>query len=68
MAEADRPSVIVLRSHIGWPSPKYTDTAKAHGEAIGLDNDEVRAIKSILGLDPDEHFVVPDDVLESRGA
>jgi transketolase len=63
MAEADRPSVIVLRSHIGWPSPKYTDTAEAHGEAIGKDADEVRAIKDILGMAPDEHFVVPDDVL-----
>ena len=51
MAEADRPSVIVLRSHIGWPSPKYTDTAKAHGEAIGKDADEVRAIKEIIGMD-----------------
>ena len=64
MAEAERPSVIVLRSHIGWPSPKYTDTAKAHGEAIGQDADEVRAIKEMLGMAPDEHFVVPDDVLE----
>jgi transketolase len=64
MAEAERPSVIVLRSHIGFPSPKYTDTAKAHGEAIGLDDDEVRAIKEILGLDPDVHFAVPADVLD----
>ena len=64
MAETERPSVIVLRSHIGWPSPKYTDTAKAHGEAIGQDADEVRAIKEMLGLAPDEHFVVPDDVLD----
>ena len=62
MAEADRPSVIVLRSHIGWPSPKFTDTAKAHGEAFG--EDEIREVKEILGLAPDEHFVVPDDVLD----
>lgn len=64
MAEAERPSVVVLRSHIGWPSPKYTDTAAAHGEAIGKDADEVRAIKEIIGFDPDEHWLVPDDVLE----
>jgi transketolase len=64
MAEADRPSVVVLRSHIGWPSPKYTDTAAAHGEAIGKDADEVRAIKEIIGFDPGEHWAVPDDVLE----
>jgi transketolase len=63
MAEADRPSVVVLRSHIGYPSPKYTDTAAAHGEAIGKDADEVRAIKEIIGFDPDEHWLVPDDVL-----
>ncbi|MGZ4736255.1 MAG: transketolase [Acidimicrobiia bacterium] len=63
MAEADRPSVIVLRSHIGWPSPKYVDTAKAHGEALAQDHDEVRAVKEILDMAPNEHFVVPDDVL-----
>ena len=50
----------MLRSHIGYPSPKYTDTAKAHGEALGAD--EVAAVKEILGL-PDEDFFVPDDVL-----
>ncbi len=63
MAEAERPSVIVLRSHIGFPSPKYTDTAKAHGEAIGNDHDEVAAVKVILGMDPDVQYAVPDDVL-----
>jgi transketolase len=52
---------VILRSHIGWPSPKYTDTAFAHGNALG--EDEVRAVKEILGLPPDEQFWVPDDVL-----
>jgi transketolase len=66
MAEADRPSMIVLRSHIGFPSPRFTDTSKAHGEALG--EDEVRAVKEILGMAPDEHFVVPDDVLEAYRA
>jgi transketolase len=61
MAEADRPSLVVLRSHIGYPSPQFTDTPKAHGEALG--EDEVRAVKEIIGLPPDEHFFVPDDVL-----
>jgi transketolase len=61
MAEAERPSLVILRSHIGWPSPKYTDTAFAHGNALG--EDEVRAVKEILGLPPDEQFWVPDDVL-----
>ncbi len=59
--ETGRPSLVVLRSHIGWPSPRYTDTAKAHGEALG--EDEVRRVKEILGLDPEAHFAVPDDVL-----
>src|SRR4051812_25515026 len=61
MAETSRPSLIVLRSHIGYPSPKYTDTAKAHGEALGAD--EVAAVKAILGL-PAEDFYSPDDVVE----
>ncbi|MEX2256075.1 MAG: transketolase, partial [Acidimicrobiia bacterium] len=61
MAEAGRPSLVVLRSHIGYPSPKYTDTAHAHGNPLG--DDEIRAVKEILGLDPDAQFQVPDDVL-----
>ena len=60
MAEAERPSLVILRSHIGWPSPKYTDTAHAHGSPLGAD--EVAAVKEILGLPPDD-FYVPDDVL-----
>jgi transketolase len=62
MAAEDRPSIIVLRSHIGWPSPHKTDSEKAHGDPLG--EDEVRATKEILGLPPDEHFWVPDEALE----
>ncbi|TMK89575.1 MAG: transketolase, partial [Actinobacteria bacterium] len=58
----DKPSMIVLRSHIGWPSPKYTDTAEAHGNPLG--EEEVRKTKEILGLPPDQTFWVPDEVLE----
>jgi transketolase len=61
MAVEDAPSMIVLRSHIGYPSPKYTDTEHAHGNPLG--EDEVRVTKEILGLPPDETFYVPDDVL-----
>ncbi len=61
----DRPSLVVLRSHIGYPSPKYTDTAHAHGNPLGVD--EVTATKAILGT-PDEPFWVPDDVLEHMRA
>jgi transketolase len=59
--QRDRPSMIAVRSHIGYPSPHKTDTGAAHGAALG--EDEVRATKEILGLDPDAHFAVPDDVL-----
>ena len=61
MAEEDRPSLIVLRSHIGYPSPHLTDSPKAHGSPLG--DDEVRATKEILGLPAGEDFFVPDDVL-----
>ena len=60
MAVEDRPSLVVLRSHIGWPSPKYTDTPHAHGNPLGAD--EIAAVKQILDL-PDEDFFVPEDVL-----
>jgi transketolase len=59
--EEDRPSLLILRSHIGWPSPKFTDTAEAHGNPLGVD--EVARTKEILGLPPEETFWVPDDVL-----
>ena len=61
MAEDDRPSMLVLRSHIGWPAPTKTDTAAAHGSPLG--EEEIRRTKEILGLPPDEQFWVPDDVL-----
>ena len=57
----DAPSLIILRSHIGWPSPKYTDTEHAHGSPLG--EEEVRVTKGILGLPPDQTFYVPDEVL-----
>ncbi|MGH9209410.1 MAG: transketolase [Acidimicrobiales bacterium] len=58
----DQPSMLILRSHIGWPSPEYTDTAHAHGNPLGAD--EVARTKEILDLPPDEAFWVPDDVLD----
>jgi transketolase len=61
IAEEDRPTLVVLRSHIGWPSPKYTDSEFAHGNALGAD--EVAKVKEILGL-PADDFYAPDDVLE----
>ena len=61
IAVEDRPTLLILRSHIGYPSPKYTDTAHAHGNPLGAD--EVAKVKEILGMPP-EDFWVPDDVLE----
>jgi transketolase len=61
IAEESRPTLVVLRSHIGYPSPNFTDSPKAHGEPLG--GDEVTRTKEILGLPPDELFV-PDDVLQ----
>jgi transketolase len=62
IAEEGRPSLVIVRSHIAYPAPHATDTAAAHGSALG--EEEVRATKEALGLDPDEHFVVPDEVYE----
>ena len=61
-AEEDRPSLIILRSHIGYPSPHLMDTAKAHGDPFP--DDEARLTKEILGLPTDETFWVPAEVLE----
>lgn len=57
----DRPTLIRVRSTIGWPAPHLRNTAKAHGSALGAD--EVRATKVELGLDPDASFVFPDSLL-----
>lgn len=62
MAEEERPSLLILRSHIGYPSPKMTDSPKAHGSPFGAE--EVRATKEIMGLPADQDFWVPDEVLD----
>jgi transketolase len=62
IAEDERPSLIRVRSIIGFPAPNKQGTAKAHGSALG--EDEVRATKELMGWDPDAHFVVPDQVRE----
>lgn len=57
----DRPSMLVLRTHIGAPSPTLTDVHDAHGYAFK--DDEIAETKVVLGLDPDQTFQVDDDVL-----
>ncbi|QKV79650.1 transketolase [Amycolatopsis sp. Hca4] len=61
-AETQRPSFIALRTVIGYPAPKKMGTGKAHGAALGAE--EVAAVKEILGFDPNQSFVVEDDVLK----
>jgi len=60
-AEEDRPSLIILRSHIGYPAPDLTDSSKAHGDPFG--DEEAARTKELLGLPVDQTFWVPDDVL-----
>ncbi len=59
-AEEERPSLIVLRTHIAYPAPNAVDTAKAHGAPLG--DAEVRATKERMGFDPDAAFAVADEV------
>ncbi len=61
-ADEERPSLIILRSHIGYPSPHLTDTAKAHGDPFS--EEEIRLTKDLLGLPADQSFWAPEDVLE----
>jgi transketolase len=61
-AETDRPSLISVRSHIGYGSPNKQDTAAAHGAPLG--EEEVRLTKENLGWPVDETFYVPDEVYD----
>jgi transketolase len=60
MAEETRPSLVVVRTHIGYGSPSKQDSAAAHGAPLGAD--EVRATKRALGSSEDEEFSVPEKV------
>jgi transketolase len=60
--ETKRPSLIKVRTHIGFGSPNKVDTAGAHGSPLG--KDEVRLVKENFGFDPDKSFVVSDEVLD----
>ena len=57
-----RPSIIAVRTHIGFGSPNKQDTQKAHGAPLGPD--EVRLAKEAYGWDPDAQFLVPDEALD----
>jgi len=57
-----KPTLLVLRSHIGYPSPSLTDDHAAHGNPF--DADEIAATKTVMGLPADEQFWVPPEVLD----
>ncbi|MDQ1607801.1 MAG: transketolase [Microbacteriaceae bacterium] len=57
----DKPSLIVLKTIIGWPSPKKQNTGKIHGSALG--GEELAAVKEVLGFDPEKTFDVADEVI-----
>ncbi|QDY91854.1 transketolase [Arthrobacter sp. UKPF54-2] len=71
-AETSKPSIISLRTIIGWPAPKKQNTGKIHGSALGAE--EVAGLKKVLGFDPELSFQVEDEVLahtreaQARGA
>ncbi|KRC39043.1 transketolase [Oerskovia sp. Root22] len=60
-AETGKPSIIALRTIIGWPSPTKQNTGGIHGSAMGAD--EIRGLKVELGLDPEKSFDVSPEVL-----
>ena len=59
--QTKKPTLIRMKSVIAWPAPKLRNTAKSHGSALG--DEEIAATKVELGLNPDEKFAMPDDVL-----
>ncbi|WEO75639.1 transketolase [Cryobacterium sp. SO2] len=61
-AVTDKPSLIILKTIIGWPSPKKQNTGKIHGSALGAE--ELAGVKEILGFDPEKTFEVADEVIE----
>ncbi len=62
----DRPTLITLRTIIGWPSPSKQNTGKIHGSKLG--EEEVAGLKSTLGFDTEKNFEIPAGVLEhTRG-
>lgn len=59
--ETAKPSLIAVRTHIGYGSPHKQDSAKAHGSPLGAE--EIRLTKEAYGWPPDKDFYIPDEVL-----
>ena len=62
----DRPTLVIVHSHIGYGAPHKQDSAAAHGEPLGVE--EARGAKQFYGFDPDARFAVPDGVREHFSA
>ena len=60
-ATTNLPTLIRLKTVIAWPAPKARGTSKSHGSALGAD--EIAATKIELGLNPEDTFIAPDDVV-----
>jgi len=60
----DRPVLLILRSHIGYPSPKFTDNPKAHGDPFPPE--EIAAVKNILGIPADQAFYEDADAVRAN--
>ena len=63
MAVDDAPSMVIVHSHVAFPSPGQTDNHEAHG--YSLFDEEIAATKAVMGLPADKPFYVPDDVLDA---
>ena len=61
-AETERPSLIVLRTHIAFGSPNKQDTADAHGAPLG--EEEIRLTKKVLGVPEEPSFFIPEEALD----
>jgi transketolase len=57
----DKPSLIILKTIIGWPSPKKQNSGKIHGSALGAE--ELAGVKAVLGFDPEKSFDVDPEVI-----
>jgi transketolase len=60
-SEVTRPTLIRMCSIIAWPAPSARNTAESHGSALGAE--EISATKVLLGLDPEENFAMPTEIL-----
>ncbi len=60
---SDRPTIVIVNSHIGWGSPHKQDSHAAHGEPLG--EEEVKLTKRVYGWPEDAKFLIPDGVYEN---